>query len=375
MTRIVLLSGHFPHQPRRPSLLWVSQALQDTGWHVTHATVGYSWLSLARRDPRLTCLPTAPQTGHHDLTPQLSTLYHHAPIHPFSTKNPWLDTALRPLHGLFQTYWAPRLRAPLSRADIVLIESGPPVMLARCARRLAPQATLIYRVNDDIRLLNAPAFLQQRERHSARLFDRISTASPELAARFADHPNVTLDPMGIPQARLACPGPDPYTPRARSEAVCAGTTQLDLPALIRIARARPLWRLHVLGRLKHPAPDLPNLLFHGEQDFATTLAHIAHADIGLAPYLDRPGVEYQRSNSNRMLLYRHFGLPILGPDRLCHPGLPAIIGYANANWVQLCESWTKTPEAIPDWSDLARRLVQNPVTDPPVDVAMSPATA
>ncbi len=375
MKRLVLITGHFPRQPRRSSLLWVSEALQARGWHVTHVTVGYSWLSRLRRDPRLTSLTAPPRPGRHDLGPGLTGLFGYAPIHPFSTGRRLLDSGLRPLHALFPAYWAPRLRVPLAAADLVLVESGPPVMLAPLARRLAPQAVLIYRVNDDIRLLNASAFLLQAEADNAVLFDRISTASPELAARFRDHPNVTLDPMGIPHPIQAETGPDPFAPRARFEAVCAGTTQLDLAALERIARTCPAWRLHVFGRLKSAPPDLSNLRFHGECDFATTLAHVARADIGLAPYLDRPGVEYQRSNSNRMLLYRHFGLPILGPDRLCDPALPSIVGYSDPDWQRRCETHSRRPEAIPDWSDLARRLVQNPVIDPPDELASVPATA
>lgn len=59
------------------------------------------------------------------------------------------------------------------------------------------------------------------------------------------------------------------------------------------------------------------------------LDFIAYADVGLAPYIDKPGIEYQTINSNRMLLYRSYGLPILGPDRLCNPTVPNIIGYSE----------------------------------------------
>jgi 2-beta-glucuronyltransferase len=376
--RAVLLTGHFPHQKRRPSLLWVSQAMQADGWHVTHTTVGYSWLSALRGDRRLAALEHIPKPGTQVISPTLTAIYGLSPLHPFSTRSDLLDTLLRPLHALFPAYWSRPLRAPLAQADLVLIESGAPVMLAPLARNLAPRARLIYRVNDDMRLLGLPAFLPLLESENAQLFDRISTASPHLARRF-NHPMVTLDPMGIPQKRLKNIPPDPYGNRTFKEAVCAGTTQLDMAALIRIAQARPSWRLHIIGRLKSTIPtrpDLPNLIFHGEQDFDTTLAHIAHADIGLAPYLDAPGVEYQTTNSNRILLYRHFGLPILGPDRLCHPSFPSIIGYSDPEAWFRCETSPRRPEKIPDWGDLARRLTaQNGLTEPPLDVASVPASA
>ncbi|PCI45032.1 MAG: hypothetical protein COB49_10475 [Alphaproteobacteria bacterium] len=384
MKNAVLLTGHFPQQKRRPSLLWVSDALQADGWHVTHVTVGYSWLSQIITDRRLAALGYRPKPGTHILSPSLTAIYGLSPLHPFSTKNQTLDTLLRPAHGLFPAYWSGPLRAPLAHADLVLIESGAPIMLAPLSRRLAPKARLIYRVNDDIRLLGLPRFLSRLETKYAKYFDRISTASPHLARRFKGFAPVSIDPMGIPHARLKQTPKDPYGNRATYEAICAGTTQLDIAALTRIATARPNWRLHVIGRLKSEPPQLANLIFHGEQDFDTTLAYIAHADIALAPYTDAPGIEYQTSNSNRILLYRHFGLPILGPDRLCHPSVPSIIGYGAPDALNRCETSPKRPEAIPDWADLARRLtehspdqnpVQNPVTEPPFEVATPPANA
>ncbi len=375
MKRAVILTGHFPCQKRRPSLLWVSEAMQTMGWHVTHVTVGYSWLSKLKPDRRLTALDYTPDPGTHALSPTLTAIYGLSPIHPFSTRSQLLDAMLRPAHALFPSWWSRRLRDPLAQANLVLIESGAPVMLAPLVRRLAPHAQLIYRINDDIRLLGLPQFLPLLETKYAPQFDRISSASPLLLQRFQDLAPVSVDPMGIPHKHLKT-ATDPYGHRARKEAVCAGTTQLDMTALARIANARPDWRLHVIGRLKSKPPHLSNLIFHGEQDFGTTLGYIAHADIGLAPYRDAPGIEYQTTNSNRILLYRHYGLPILGPDRLCHPSAPLIIGYSDPNVWARCEVAVRRPEQIPDWGDLARRLTaQNPVMDPPFDVATLPEIA
>jgi 2-beta-glucuronyltransferase len=234
----------------------------------------------------------------------------------------------------------------------------------------------IYRVNDDLRLLGAPQGLIKAEQDLAHHFTRISTASPILAQRFAHHSHVTLDPMGIPRALTDAPQPNPYTPRSDHKiAVCAGTTQLDMTALDRIAKSRPNWDIHVLGRLKSEPVQRHNITWHGEQSFQTTLAHVAHADIGLAPYNAHPGIEYQTTNSNRMLLYRHFGLPILGPDQLCTLHTPMTFGYSMQNALARCETTPKKPEHIADWSQLAERLTQNGVTLPPKDVSTEPETA
>lgn len=375
MTRAVLLTGHFPEQHRKPSMLWISEHLQRMGWHVTHVTVGYSWLSRLKRDKRLRALPHRPRPGTRFRSETLTSVFGYSPLHPVSLRADWLDRLAAPLHRVFPAWWAPRLAPHLARADLVILESGTPVMLAPLVHHLAPEARRIYRVNDDLAVLGAPAFLRDAEARIGTHVDRISTASPHLARRFAGA-RVTLDPMGIPHDALRGPFPDPYGTRTPFEAICAGTTQIDLAALRHIAEARPQWRLHVLGALKQ-VPELPrNVVLHGEVKFDRTVGFISHADIGLAPYRDIPGAEYQSHNSNRMLLYRHFGLPILGPDRLCHPSLPSFIGYSDRHVWFRCETRGKRPEPLPDWADLARSLAdQNPCTDPPFEAEMLPETA
>ena len=373
MKRAVLLTGHFPMQMRRASFHWISDHLQAAAWHVTHATVGYSWLSHLYGDARLRVLPEMPHQGAAVISPSLTGIFGLPPIHPVNFGNAFMNGLSAPFMGLFTRFWRTRLAEPLSRADLVICESGPPVVLGSLLAELAPEVPRIYRVNDDIRLLNAaPVVLRAEAAH--KHFTRISTASPLLARRFQNHPNVTLDPMGVPAGLREMTPPSPYLRRSSPIAVCAGTSQLDVEALVRIAAAQPHWQVHVLGRLKSDPPRLPNITWHGEQEFGATVAHIAHADIGLAPYIDAPGVEYQSTNSNRILLYRHFGLPTLGPERLCTPEIPSIISDSAPDGPERCEAWGKQPEAIPDWSVLARRLSQNGLTEPPSDISISPDT-
>ncbi|MFG6569876.1 hypothetical protein [Sulfitobacter sp. 1A13679] len=80
-----------------------------------------------------------------------------------------------------------------------MCESGSPVLLGPRLAELAPQVVRFYRVLDDICLLNAPDVLLRAERNH-HPFTRTSTASPHIGARFAHHPNVTLEPIGIPHA-------------------------------------------------------------------------------------------------------------------------------------------------------------------------------
>ena len=94
-----------------------------------------------------------------------------------------------------------------------------------------------------------------------------------------------------------------FRPGTKKNAVCAGTTQLDLQALDRIAETRPGWTVHVIGRTATNPPQRANLKFLGEQEFETVLAHVAHADVGLAPYLGqgRGGISDSKFKQNSAL--------------------------------------------------------------------------
>jgi 2-beta-glucuronyltransferase len=266
----------------------------------------------------------------------------------------------------FARWWGPRLGPHAAQADLIVMESGPPVMLVRNVRAAAPAVPIVYRASDDVRLLGLPSWLCDEEIAAAPLLDRISVASPILARRWEGHPGLAIDPIGVPKARLTEDPGDPYpSPRARVEAVCAGTTLLDMDQALTLARLCPDWRITVIGRLKHqPAHLPPNLRLMGERPFDETAAHIRHADIGLALYADRPGIEYQTAQSNRMLLYRHFRLPIIGPQRLCVTALPSVIGYDPRDPASMAKAAARAlalpplPEdpTIPDWDLLFARI-------------------
>ncbi len=339
--------------------------MQADGWHVTFATLGYSRLSRLMGDRRLDGAILSPRGTTH-IGPMLTAIFDLPVLHPVSLRSPTLDRLTAPIFTPFVRYWDRRLSGPAARSNLIVVESGPPLLLARALRAAAPDIPMVYRASDDVRLLNLHPMITDQELTAAPLFDRISVASPLLARRWAGHPGLAIDPVGIPKSQLAAAQPDPFPqPRAKTEAVCAGTTLFDMDQALRLARLRPDWRITVIGRLRsRPDSIPPNLHLTGELPFDTTVAHIRHADIGLALYADKPGVEYQTAQSNRLLLYRHFRLPVLAPLRLCDPALPSIIGFdprdddsmRNAAARALALPPLPPDDDIPDWDLLYTRI-------------------
>lgn len=358
----VLFTGHFYRQGRRGSMHWLADELRDHGWHVRFVTFGYSWLSLLMRDVRLAGV-TMPQQGLSNIGPGLETYFALKLFHPINLRNSVLNRLAQPVFERFKDLWEGDVRRLAADADMVVLESGLPVVLARLVK-LNSRAKLIYRVNDDVRIMQMPPVVPEAEIAYAALFDRISVASPILARRFAALGCVGLDPMGLDAARFAQQHPSPFNPRWEVEAVCAGTSHFDGQTVLTMADLRPNWRFHILGRLRVHM-RAPNIVCHGEKSFDQIVPYVQHADIGLAPYRDRPGVEYQTHHSNRLMQYAALGLPTVGPRRMTHLDAPYLVGYDPGDMASIDAALaravnldrTRLSAQVPGWDALYRGIV------------------
>ncbi len=325
----VLFTGHFYQQMRRGSMHWLADELRNSGWRVRFVTFGISELSKLIGDVRLTGASPPPQ-GLTPLADDLETYFQVTPFHPIDLRKGWLNALAAPLFATFPRFWGGAVQRLTRDADLVVLESGLPILLAPLARQHA-NGKLVYRVNDDVRVMRTPMQVRRAEIEYAPLFDRISLASPVLAKRFEGSGKVGLDPMGLDTALFDQSHPSPFdtpplAPRWEVEAVCAGASHFDAETVLTMARLRPTWRFHVLGRLRAPL-SAPNIVSHGERPFAQVVPFVQHADIGLAPYRDVPGVEYQVHHSNRLMQYAYLRLPSVGPVRMTHSDAPFLVGY------------------------------------------------
>lgn len=358
----VLFSGHFAQQARRGSMHWLADELVKNGWNVRFATFGFSWLSIASSDVRLRT-SDVPQFGLHPVKHGLESFYQLTPFHPVDLRIRLLNRLAAPLFGAFPLFWLEAVRRLTADADLVVLESGLPILIAPIVRAES-QARLVYRVNDDVRILRTPPSVQAAEIDFAPLFDRISLASPLLARRFEGIGEVGLDPMGLEIADFDKPHPSPFGFRWDKEVVSAGTSHFDHDTVQTMAALRPNWRFHILGRLRNPIEGR-NIVWHGETPFDKVIPYVQHADIGLAPYCDLPGVEYQVHHSNRLLQYAYVRLPTLGPAAMTHSDAPHLIGYIPGEPASLeraldaAEKMDRSALSIhvPAWDALYRGIV------------------
>lgn len=358
----VLFSGHFANQARRGSMHWLADELLKHGWRVRFVTFGFSWVSILTRDVRLRNAERR-RTGLHEVRPGLDGYFQYTPFHPIDLRHRWLNQIAAPAFALFPGFWTQAVQLLTGDADLVVLESGLPLLLAPTVKDNS-EARLVYRVNDDVRILRTPPVVREAELRYAPLFDRISLASPVLARRFEGLGCIGLDPMGLDATIFDQPHPSPYQPRWAREVVSAGTSHFDADAVRAMAALRPDWRFHIIGRLREPISG-PNIVWHGEKHFSEVVPFVQHADIGLAPYRDLPGVAYQVHHSNRLLQYAHLKLPTLGPMSMTHADAPHLIGYVPGNTASLELALAQAdameraalPREVPGWDALYRGIV------------------
>jgi 2-beta-glucuronyltransferase len=352
---------------RRGSMHWLADELRKAGWRVRFVTFGISSLSRLTGDVRLQGA-SLPQKGATAIADDLDIYFQVTPFHPIDLRKGWLNALAAPIFATFPSLWASTVRWLTRDADLVILESGLPVLLAPLTRRHT-KGKLVYRVNDDVRVMRTPPAVRRAEIEYAGLFDRISLASPVLAQRFQSIGKVGLDPMGLETRLFDQPTPSPFdqpflAPRWEVEAVCAGASHFDADAVRAMARLRPSWRFHILGRLRAPI-DAPNIVGHGELPFSAVVPFVQHADIGLAPYNDIPGVEYQVHHSNRLLQYAYARLPSVGPARMAHHDAPFLVPYEPNNDESIDRALTTArlmdrdalPNTVPQWRKLAEGIL------------------
>jgi 2-beta-glucuronyltransferase len=72
--------------------------------------------------------------------------------------------------------------------------------------------------------------------------------------------------------------------------------------------------------------DRANLQIHGEVPFADLVPRLLYADVGIAPYLDRPEVHYVAQSSLKLIQYQYCRLPTVAP-RFAAAGRANVVGY------------------------------------------------
>jgi 2-beta-glucuronyltransferase len=120
---------------------------------------------------------------------------------------------------------------------------------------------------------------------------------------------------------------------------------------------------HVIGS-ESDLQSRGNLLVYPEMAFAKTLPYLAHATIGLAPYLETPSAAYISESSLKLLQYNYLRRPAVCPDFAVgghrnrfgyRPGDPPSIKAAIE---RACAHAFEPVEEPLSWDDVVARMLE-----------------
>lgn len=361
--RAVFFSQHVLTSRRRAGMYFLARAYHALGWRVTFVTVGLSWLSTLKRDPRLEDASPAARNRLVEVEPGLFSYAWMPAFHPINPGRLAVNRLAGPLFRLYPRLPASGLAAEVAAADHLVFESSAGAMLVPWARALNPGARMIYRVSDDLRVLGAHPVVIAAEQAAVPEFALISVPSPLLAGLFPGCGSVRYQPHGLNTAAFDRPGPSPYG-QDEVAVVSVGDMLFDAEAAAAACAARPDWRFHFFGGHGHP-PDVPNAVRHGERAFDEIVPYVRHARLGAAFYRPAPGAAYLADTSNKLMQYAYCRLPAIAPDFVADDR-PHLFGYRPGDPASVADALRRAETADCDalpfpaarpWTEVAAEVI------------------
>ena len=308
--RVVLISGHYLRSRRRAGFHHLAGAFWEAGWDVTFVTAAISSVSRLKGDHRF-AYPVREEANR--LVPvkeRLASYVLMTRTHPGSLHSDLANRFSKPWFARYARVSLGLLEEPLRQADLVVFEGTAALLLVQRIRGLSPDARLVYRASDDLRVLGVHPLILEAEVQSIPLFDLVSAPTQEIADVLSPYGAVAVHPPGIDKAALDRPKASPYG--AGPAAVFAGVSPLfDYESLAMAAELAPHVSFHVIGPPARPLPA--NVVFHPELPYEEIVPYLQHAAFGLR--LFPPGYA-SLGQGNKVAQYSYCRLPIVAPSHL-----------------------------------------------------------
>ena len=298
---------------RKTGMVYWAETLADMGWETGMVTVQLSRVTALTNRARFAAYPADAVNRWQPRGPNRRGFIWVPPLHPLRLPRRWLDPVTRFAARRYADSLPAAVLAEAALADLIVIESTAAVALFEALRRAAPAARFVYCASDRLVPNGMSPVLQEILDATAPHYDLVRVPAASMAADFAVTVNVKHIPHGVDRAAFATLQPSPYPPGTRN-LVVAGDGAFDRHATREIATALPAAAVHLFGRMPRDGLETSaNVVFHGEVPFARLVPYLQHADVGLAPYEDRPDRNYFAESSLRQLQYRLCGLPMVLP--------------------------------------------------------------
>lgn len=308
--RVVLISGHYLGSKRRAGFHHLATAYWNLGWDVTFVTAAISYVSRLKGDYRF-AYPVREEANR--LVPvreRLKSYVLMTRVHPGSLRFGLANRLAKPWFACYARAPLGELEGQLRAADLVVFEGTAALLLVERVHEFAPQARLVYRASDDLRMLGVHPLILEAEVRAVPLFDLVSAPTEEIANVLRPFGPVEVHAPAVDKAALDRPTESPY--RADSSAVFAGVSPLfDYESLTAAAELAPHVAFHIIGPVAGPAPS--NVWFQPELPFDELVPYLQHATFGLLLF---PAGYASLGQGNKVAQYSYCRLPIVAPADL-----------------------------------------------------------
>ncbi len=350
---------------RKNSVIFLAEALANMGWKIDLVTAQLSLLSKLAGVPRLRQIPSSQHNRWLRRTDQISNFVWIPALHPATTPFKSLNRLATPLFVLYPYLLPQVVRERVRRARLVVVESCSAVLLYPLLKKLAPNAKFVYRACDSLDAIDMHPMLAKAAVKTAPDYDLFTSPSRLLLSDFPSNAKKCHVPQGLEKVLFDVSAPSPFV-RPGPHAIVAGDMMFDISSFEMMVKNFPQITFHTFGRMELAGLEaFGNLVHHGEVPFETLVGHIVHADLGIAPYLDRPEVHYVAESSLKLVQYTYAQLPILAPY-FCKGDLDHLKGYRPGDKqsivraveeVLLVDRRTIDRSYVCDWNEIATKML------------------
>jgi 2-beta-glucuronyltransferase len=358
--KVMLVSGHYLESKRKAGFHWLADSYRRMGREVVFVTAPISRISWLRKDYRFDYPVLKEANRLKKVDEGLSSFIYFTFWHPAQLRNRILNALTYSLYVNYGRFLNGELEKLIRDCSLIIFESTPALLLFKHFKKINPTARYVYRVSDDVKLLNYhPIVIEEEEKLSSQ-FDLISTPSSYIHQRFIKFPNAELHYHGIRKDEFDKKYKNPYD--GGINAVFVGNSHFDYDFLERAAKIYPEWKFHIIGPITR-LPKYKNVITYGELSFKDTIPYVKYADVGLHNLLYTPGSE-SFTDSLKVIQYTYCQLPFIAPSFLktCRPH-SFYYEYGNTESIrqvlQNAYSYDRTKistEEVYSWDELAIKL-------------------
>jgi 2-beta-glucuronyltransferase len=353
------------HGTRKGGMVFWAESLARLGWDAYAVTVQLSFLSRLARVGRLEAVAADDINVWRRCGERLQSFVWMAPLHPARVGNGLADRLTGLFARLYPRFLPEAVRKVAERADLIVIETSAALALFDLLKKIAPSARMVYCHSDRLEVVGMHPVLSHILARTAPRYDLCRVHAHDLLRDFPPSARAMFISQGLDKRLFDGECPSPY-PKGTRNVVVAGDMLFDRAAVLGLVEAFPSLRFHAFGRMRFGDGERrPNLVPHGEVPFEAMIPFLRNADVGLAPYVDRPDAHYLAESGLKLIQYTYCRLPTVAPE-FAVAGRAHIMGYAPGDARSATAAMARAlafdrttidRSTVVEWTEIMRRML------------------